>query len=60
MGCEMSPKLEQQQELMSQSSSETSQTVKNPDSAEKKGGHPWFPLMCQRGHFCHSNCSEAF
>lgn len=36
MGCEMSPKLEQQQTLMSQSPSETTQTAKNPDSAKRK------------------------
>lgn len=48
-----------------QSPSETTRAAKNPDSAKRREGrrrrgHPWFPLMCQRGHFCQPNCSEAF
>lgn len=55
MGWEMSPKLEQQQKLMSQSPAETTQAARNPDSAERrKGGrekHPGFPLMCSERPF---------
>lgn len=36
MGCEMSPKLEQQQKLISQSPTETTQAAKSTDSTKRR------------------------
>lgn len=50
MDCEMSPMLQQQQELMSQSPSETTQAARNSDSAARVEGEGSIPgyLWCVR------------
>lgn len=63
MDCEMSPMLQQQQELMSQSPSEATKAARNSDSAAriKRGRErPRLPPMCLRGYFCQPNCGKAF